>query len=208
MLFRSISIYNEFNITDYSYSSNTHIPYVHYKFDLPTVKIPGNYILFVYRNGDQTEKVFESRFCVFNRLAEINPIIRPGQNTISRSFQQINFGVSYMNADVPDPLTSIHTVMSQNNRWDQIKSDMKPSKHDTYRKQLEYVFYDGEGSFPAGNEFRFVDFTSANYPGQNTDYLDRGQKPMHLFVMPDKPRTFDAYAQYNDLNGEIGRAHV
>ncbi len=196
-----ISIYNEFNITDYSYSSNTHIPYVHYKFGLPTVKIPGNYILFVYRNGDQTEKVFESRFCVFNRLAEINPIIRPGQNTISRSFQQINFGVSYMNADVPDPLTSIHTVMSQNNRWDQIKSDMKPSKHDTYRKQLEYVFYDGEGSFPAGNEFRFVDFTSANYPGQNTDYLDRGQKPMHLFVMPDKPRTFDAYAQYNDLNG-------
>ena len=57
-----------------------------------------------------------------------------------------------MNADVPDPLTSIHTVMSQNNRWDRIKSDLKPFRHDLNSQQLEYVFYDGEGSFPAGNE--------------------------------------------------------
>jgi hypothetical protein len=193
--------YNEFNITDYSYSSNTHIPYVHYRFELPQVKISGNYILYVYRNGDPEEKVFESRFCIFNRTTEIEPIVRPGQNTVSRSFQQLNFALFYGNADIPDPLTSIHAVISQNNRWDGVRSNLMPTRHDTYRKRMEYVFYNNEASFPAGNEYRFVDFTSANYPGQNTDYLDRAKKPMHLYVMPDKPRTFEAYAQYNDLNG-------
>ena len=37
--------YNEFTINDYSFSINTHIPYVHYRFPLPSVKIPGNSLL-------------------------------------------------------------------------------------------------------------------------------------------------------------------
>jgi hypothetical protein len=47
-----MSVYNEFNINDYAYSSNTHLPYVHYRFEIPPVKVPGNYVLLVYSDGD------------------------------------------------------------------------------------------------------------------------------------------------------------
>ena len=41
--------YNEFPISDYSFSINTHIPYVHYRIQVPPVKIPGNYVVTCYR---------------------------------------------------------------------------------------------------------------------------------------------------------------
>src|SRR5882757_2868098 len=33
--------YNEFSLNDYQFSGNTHIPYVHYRFVIPPVKITG-----------------------------------------------------------------------------------------------------------------------------------------------------------------------
>ena len=35
----------------------------------------------------------------------------------------------------------------------------------------------------------------------NVDRLDRSTKPPQLYVAYDKPRTDEAYAQYNDMNG-------
>ena len=40
--------YNDNPITDYQISINTKIPYYHYRFTLPRVKLPGNYVLVVY----------------------------------------------------------------------------------------------------------------------------------------------------------------
>lgn len=53
----------------------------------------------------------------------------------------------------------------------------------------------------AGNEFRFVDFRSLNFPGVNTGRLDRNKRPFHLSVLTDKSREGQAYAQYRDMNG-------
>ena len=47
--------YNEFNIDEFEYSSNTQTPYVHYQFTIPQVKLPGNYVLLVYRDGDLSQ---------------------------------------------------------------------------------------------------------------------------------------------------------
>ncbi len=55
----------------------------------------------------------------------------------------------------------------------------------------------------AGNEFRFVDFRSLNYPGQNTGRIDRSKRPFSLWVQPDKSREDQAYALYADLNGNF-----
>ena len=40
-----MTVYNEFPINNFEYSVDTHIPYVHYSFPLPPVKLPGNYVL-------------------------------------------------------------------------------------------------------------------------------------------------------------------
>ena len=56
-------------------------------------------------------------------------------------------------------------------------------------------------TFQGGSEFRFVDFRSLNYPGQNTYKLDKSHKPYDLVVNLDGVRTSQAYSQYMDLNG-------
>ena len=58
--------YNEFPINDYSFSINTHIPYIHYKFPLPSVKIPGNYVVVIYRDGNTKDIVLSRRIMVFD----------------------------------------------------------------------------------------------------------------------------------------------
>jgi hypothetical protein len=66
---------------------------------------------------------------------------------------------------------------------------------------LEYHFFDQDKFFNGGNEFRWVDFRSLNSPGQNTGSLNRTVKPFQLYVQGDLPRTDQAYAQYNDFDG-------
>lgn len=196
-----LQTYNEFNINDYAYSSNTHLPYVHYRFEIPEVKLPGNYVLLVYRDGDETEKVFTRRFMVFGSIATVAPAVRPGQMALDKDRQQINFLIDHRRIDVPDPVRSINVVVRQNNRWDNALTNLTPARIDDYKKQLEFIFTDRRSAFRAGNEFRFFDVSSVNFPGQNTDRLDRSVKPHRLYVIPDKPRGSSVYAQYRDLNG-------
>jgi hypothetical protein len=89
----------------------------------------------------------------------------------------------------------------QNNRWDNALTGLIPTRTDGYRKQLEYVLLDRKTGFRGGNEFRFFDISSVNFPGFNTGYLDKSSKPFHLFVAKDKPRGTEVYAQYRDING-------
>ena len=196
-----LPVYNEFNINDYAYSSNTHLPYVHYRFDMPPVKVPGNYVLMVYRNGDESEKVFTRRFMVYGSMATAAPMIRPGQMALDRDLQHINFTIGYSALDAPDPLRAINVVVRQNNRWDNALTGLMPTRTDGYRKQLEYVLLDRKTAFRGGNEFRFFDISSVNFPGFNTGYLDKSSKPFHLYVAKDKPRGTEVYAQYRDING-------
>ena len=58
--------YNEFTITNFQYSIDTHIPYIHYTYNIPAVKLPGNYIVVVYRNGDKNDNILSKRFMVYN----------------------------------------------------------------------------------------------------------------------------------------------
>ncbi len=193
--------YNEFNITDYAFSSNTHIPYVHYQFALPRVKIPGNYLLIVYRNGNKNQLVLSKRLMIYaSQFSMVNDRQFLGTGA-GRTIQPFNFTLNYSNVEIFSPLQSVHLVMMQNHRWDNSKNDISPSFVRENSSELEYRFFDEVQSFQGGNEFRFVDFRSLNYPGQNTRSIDKSAKPFHLYVEEDRPRTDQAYAQYNDYNG-------
>jgi len=198
-----LKTYNEFTINEYAYSSNTHIPYVHYRFQVPEVNIPGNYFLTVYRDGDKSDLAFTRRFSVYRQEVQVTPVTRPGQSVLRRDLQQVNFQVRYDDASVPDPTRSVNVVIRQNQRWDNAVTGLQPYRADLYRKTLDYVYFDETSTFPGGNEFRFYDFTSVNYPGQNTGFLDRKPRPYHLFLARDKSRGEQAYAQYRDLNGNF-----
>ncbi|MEQ8423738.1 MAG: DUF5103 domain-containing protein, partial [Cyclobacteriaceae bacterium] len=166
--------YNEFNINDYAYSTNTSLPYVHYKFRLPRVKLPGNYLLAIYRDGNKSDIIISHRFMVFDgrtRLLQDNR--NAGALTLRSSNQQLNFTVSYNGVEIVNPLESVHVVIRQNQRWDNARFAVKPSFVREDIRQIEYRLFGDDKYFSAGNEFRFVDFRSVNFPGQNTDRIDK-----------------------------------
>ncbi len=195
--------YNEFNITDNSYSNNTHIAYVHYRFTLPPVTIPGNYLLIVYRDGDKNDLVLSKRLMIFASRIDISNDNQFMGTALGRNIQPFNFTLNYSNIEIFNPLQSVHLVMMQNHRWDNTKNDLAPTFIRENSSELEYRFFDDALSFQGGNEFRFVDFRSLNYPGQNTGIMDKSKKPYHLYVAEDKTRTDQAYFQYNDYNGNF-----
>lgn len=194
--------YNEFNISDYAYSNNTYIPYVHYRFKIPKVKLPGNYLLVVYRDGNKSDLVLSHRFMIYDNRTSLQ-LDNQSQGAISlrSTNQQLNFIVNYKGLEIVNPFESVHVVIRQNQRWDNAKVNVKPSFVREDIKQIEYRLFDDDKYFSAGNEFRFVDFRSLNFPGRNTGRIDKTAKPFHLWVAKDKNRTNEVYAQYPDVNG-------
>jgi hypothetical protein len=194
--------YNEYIINDYSYSINTHIPYLHYRYPIPAVKIPGNYVVIVYRNGNRQDLVLSRRIMVFDTRMDLIPDDQiSGLGNIRNTNQSLNFALNYGRTEVINPLGSIHVTIRQNQRWDNVKQDIKPSFLREDINQIEFRTYDMDKTFLAGNEFRFVDFRSLNYPGQNTASLDKSHKPFDLYVNADANRGSQAYSQYPDMNG-------
>ncbi len=192
--------YNEYNLTDYSFSNSTYSRYVHYRFKVPPVKITGNYLLIVYRD-DQKDLILSRRMMVFDTqigLAKDDQML--GTGNLNRANQQFNFIIDYGDIQVINPAESIHVNMRQNQRWDNAKFNLQPSFIRDTDSELDYRFLDDSWQFNGGNEFRFADFRSLNYPGQNTGRINKSVKPYELNLGIDAPRE-GAYAQYRDLDG-------
>ncbi len=193
--------YNEFPVNEYEMSFNASFPYIHYYFSLPPVKLPGNYLLVVYRESD-ADILLSRRFMVFdNQVKLVTDQQSIGLGNLNSSNQQLNFKISYARMDLVNPMESVKTIIRQNQRWDNARHNVTPSFIREDIKELEYRFFDQDNEFKAGNEFRFVDFRSLNFPGQNTGRLDRSKRPFHLSVQTDRSREYQVYSQYVDLNG-------
>jgi hypothetical protein len=194
--------YNEFPINNAQLSADTHIPYVHYWFHLPQVKIPGNYVVIVYRGSDKEDLILSRRFMVYdNQVTFVQDGKLIGAGAISDLNQQINFTVNHSNVNILNPMMDVHVNLRQNQRWDNYVTDLKPSFIRDIEKELEYRFFDDEKMFKGGNEFRFFDLRSLNNPGRNVSHVDRKNKPYEVFIATDKSRRDEVYSQYNEMNG-------
>ena len=197
-----LTTYNEFPFNNSEFSVDTQIPYVHYWLTLPQVKIPGNYVVMVYRGSDKNDIVLTKRFMIFdNQVTFRNDANLVGAGQLSNMNQQINFTVNYDNITILNPLVDVHVVIRQNGRWDNMATDVRPSFVRDSEKEMEYRFFDDSKMFRGGNEFRFFDLRSLNNPGRNVGSVVRTQKPFEVFIAKDKPRAGESYSQYNDMDG-------
>jgi hypothetical protein len=194
--------FNEFPINNYEFSIDTHVPYVHYWFNIPAVKLPGNYVIVVYRASNKDDIILTRRFMVYDtRVSFANERNLIGAGSVAKLNQQINFTISYGSLELINPLETVQVSIRQNQRWDNIATNIKPSFVREIEKQLEYRFFDEKKMFKGGNEFRFFDLRSLNNPGRNVDYVKSNIKPFQAFIVKDKSRQHEAYSQYQDLNG-------
>lgn len=197
-----LSEFNEFPINNFEFSVDTHIPYVHYWFNVPSVKLPGNYVVVVYRASNKEDIILSRRFMVYDtRIAFSNERNLIGAGSVAKLNQQINFTISYGSQELINPLETVNVTIRQNQRWDNIATKIKPSFVREIEKQLEYRFFDDSKMFKGGNEFRFFDLRSLNSPGRNVDFVKNTVRPFQATLVKDKTRQHEAYAQYQDLNG-------
>ncbi|UII29549.1 DUF5103 domain-containing protein [Fulvivirga maritima] len=195
--------FNEFNINNYKLSVDTKIAYVHYTFRVPNVKIPGNYLLVVYRGTDESDIILSHRFMIYaNNVGIALTSNLKGMTSMDRSRQQLDFTINYENYPIQNP-GDIQVVIRQNQRWDNAITDLKPSMIKEHSSELDYKYFNNENSFYAGNEFRFFDMQSIRYPGQNVQRTNFQTRPTSAQLMVDKPRIYQPYTQYDDLNGNF-----
>ena len=89
--------YNDYPIQVYEQSFSTKVPYYHYKFEIPKLKLSGNYVLVVYGERDK-KPVLSRRFMVYENRINVQAQARFSQG-IEQQFsdQQIDFSIEYKN---------------------------------------------------------------------------------------------------------------
>lgn len=195
--------FNQYNVSDYAYSVNTRIPYIHYRFELPRVTKSGNYILKVYRNRNEDEAILTRRFMVYEELFIVGAgIVPPSQTEDRRELQQINTTVNYAKVEVIDPSTQVKVLIRQNQRWDNAKYLTKPTFLNQSSKIIRYEDFDGASTFQAGNEFRFVDLRFIRATGVNISNVTVEENIILAESTLSTPRPNETYSQYLDLNGQ------
>ena len=113
--------FNEFPITEYQYSFGTRTPYVHYEWIVPHVKRTGNYLIKVFRQGNESDLILTRRFMVYDNKIQIEATVGISQGIVERDFnQQLNFSIRYPDLQIQNPLEEINVVIRQNKRWDTV----------------------------------------------------------------------------------------
>jgi hypothetical protein len=191
------------NITDFKFSTNTYVKYVHYNLLLPNENlkptIAGNYILKVYRNFDETDLLLTRRFMILNNQTKIEGTVRPATLAEFRyTKQELNFTIDYNAALIPNPLQDVKVVILQNNRWDNALRGIQPQF--TSNGKLDYNYFD-KTLFNGGNEFRLFDIRNLRQFSLNvrTKILDSFYR---CVLNMDESRGSKQYFQYLDYNGK------
>ncbi|MCK5210594.1 MAG: DUF5103 domain-containing protein [Cyclobacteriaceae bacterium] len=194
--------YNEFNVDEFEFSIATKVPYIHFTFPVPKVKLPGNYLLIVYRDMDEEDIIISKRFIVYDQKVKIIGAVELSTGVVQRRLnQQIEFVVDYTKFPIPNPYLDLHVVLRQNHRWDNAIYGLKPTMIKEDISQLDYRHFNFENNFKAGNEFRFFDIRSVHFGGRNVEKTNISETQIDAYLYFDKSRGTEPYSFINDLNG-------
>ncbi|MFD2569957.1 DUF5103 domain-containing protein [Spirosoma soli] len=195
--------YNDNPITDYQVSINTKIPYYHYRFTVPRVKLPGNYLLVVYDERNRENIILTRRFMTYQNRLTVGAGGRFSTDP-SRQFsdQQIDLTIDYKGYQVISPQDDFKVVIRQNYRDDREIRGLRPTNVRAFDQVLEYRLIDLSNTMPGGNEFRFFDIRTVL---SRANYIDRIERPADrniAYVQVDQQRSRGPYIQSDDFNGQ------
>lgn len=196
-----LKAYNEFEIEDFEFSSESKVNYVHYTFQLPSFEETGNYLAVVYRDRNKEDIILSKRFSIYDNLVGVGGTIGISSDVGKRlNNQRVEVTLNYGDLNSMDPAKDFTIVVRQNQRPDQTKVGLKYTFIDESSKMIRYQNLGDENDFPGGNEFRAFDIRVINFTGRNvakTNFLDN-RPYAELFI--DKSRD-PAFFQALDING-------
>lgn len=201
--------YNDYPIQDYQISQNTKIPYYHYRFPVPKVKLPGNYVLVVYNERNPNQIYFSRRFSTYlNRVGVSATTQFANDPQLRFTDQQINFEISYRGYPLISPQDDLKIVIRQNFRDDRVITGLRPTNVRAFDNLLEYRLFDLKNTFPGGNEYRYFDTRTVLSRGNYIERIDRKEDRNTAFVNADGIRSVGAYVQTDDFNGQYVIDHL
>lgn len=189
-------------INQYQRSFSTRQPYVHYQADIPGKNnqflLPGNYLLYVYRDGTKSDIVISKRFMVYHPIFSVKPILRrTTQAGMVHYKQAIDLDVNTGPEEVLNPFDQIKIVIRQNSRWDNASTSLKPLY---VRDRLLTYQYEGDNVFDGSNEFRRFDIRTTRFKPERV--ADIGLDSLLIFkLLEDQDRSYLRYSLDQDVNG-------
>ncbi len=188
-------------IENYEESINTNILYTHYKLQIPnrscSLKMSGNYKLTVYDENDGNRPIFTACFMVVEPAMGVQLSVTSNTDIdINKAHQQVSMQVNYGTTNVTDPTTQIKTVIMQNRRWDNVRSNPQP----------QYIMPDGlkwehnrDLIFQAGNEYHKYEILDVSHPTMGIDRIiwDGTNYQAYPFACDPRPN----YVYDEDANG-------
>jgi len=191
-------------ITDAKSSVNTLQSYTHYNLEFPQTdvkpKISGNYIIKVYlENPDQL--ILTHRFMIVDSKVTIDAKEREATVIEDKNYkQEIVFSINNKAYKILNPYNSLKVIIMQNERWDNIINNLKPSlvRNDELIYEYEYG-----NVFQGDNEYRFFDLKSLKYQTETIERIQKRNSSYYVFLKQDERRSFKHYIFQNDINGRF-----
>lgn len=194
--------FNEFFITDVQHSVNTRVPYVHYRFRVPRVKLSGNYVLQVSEEGGNL--LLTRRILVYQNLVAVGAKLGTPTGPDGKAARQpVEFNVFYKDYPLVNPSQEVKAVMRQNHRWDNAKVYARPAFVRDDQRRLEYVFFEAKDHFLGLSEFRAFDTRSIRFKGLGVDRINLETSPAEVLLQTDRSRAGAAYSQDPDVDGKM-----
>ncbi len=197
--------FTEERIEDFQFSFKTIQPYTHYELRIPNNSIrwtkSGNYVLVVYEDNGGIIPILSRRFLVVDKQVKILPrVSRANKVDQLRTHQEIDFNVQIEQFRMRNPRQEIRATVLQNGRWDNAITNIEPL---FIRGDVLSFDYQGEITFPAGREFRFLDIRSLRFRPENVSEIVEYKEGFEVILFKDRPRGSETYLEFKDLNGQF-----
>ncbi len=194
----------DLNLINWNYSVNTLQKYTHYSILFPTTNMQltksGNYVVYVYQDGDKNKMVLSKRFMVYDEKISILATLKQAiGNDEQYEKQHMDFSVVNTSYNITNSYIDLKVVLTQNYRWDNAVYDIKPTFNTP--TQLTYSL-DDASTFNGGNEFRYFDTRSLRtYTERVNKIYKDSTNHYRADLTNDVNRSFLNYIFYNDING-------
>ncbi|MDR2231510.1 MAG: DUF5103 domain-containing protein [Tannerella sp.] len=192
-------------IEDFAQAFNTTTHYTNYRLFLPNenirFKVSGNYVIQVFDEDDPGKMLLSARFAVYEPLIGIDATISSNTDiSFNREHQQLSFQLNTQKIPVSFPQSELKVFVSNNNRTDNIVTDLQPSIIANNRLTYEH---NRSLIFEAGNEYRRIEFLTHQYNGMNIAQIRYFNPYYHAEVIPDHSRAGQSYLYDQDQNGRF-----
>ncbi len=214
--------FNNIDIDDFAFSSNTFVHYVNYHIEIPDPAAPllasGNYLLQVFDPDEPDETLLQTRFSVSENIIPVAASVSLRTDRgVNNGWQQLSVLVDREGFDTGNPYSDISIEIVQN-----LDETSTRRLHNPIRTDKDRIVYEHapELIFPAGNEYRRFETVSTAFPGMNVDSVKYIEPVYNFWVKMDEERADRNYAfdrtqhgrfivrEYNASDSDIGADYV